>query len=326
MLVFVALLAALELGARLFFPRDLRAVFNDPGMFVRGRPFVLPHPVRGFALAPGFQNENYRINRAGFRGAELPRDWQNRARVLALGASSTFGWRVRDDESWPAQLQALLQERALVINAAVPSYTSGQARLYLDELLDSVHPSVVLVDAMWNDALFACIDNWMPELLVRQQPAHWRQVLLRRSGLYRALTLKPAEASERPQAKNVKAMAHFRDNLVEMVVRCRKQGVAILLLQPTIQSHLLPEAGMRIGPRTVPRDFFAELLEGFNHELDAVSQQLDVPIVRHPISLGNTLPDSLFLDPAHPTRYGYALVARHVAAKLDSLQLVGDGR
>ncbi len=326
LLVFVALLGALELGARVLFRRDLRVVFNDPAMFVRGRPFVTPHPSRGFALTPGFQNDTYRVNRAGFRGDDLPEDWRAERPILALGASSTFGWRVQDDECWPAQLQSILAGRARVINAAVPSYTSAQARAYLDELLEVVKPSAVLVDALWNDALFACIDNWMPEILVHQQPARWRQWLLRYSGLYRALALEPADSVERPPTRNAKAVAFFGENMQAIARACNERGIGVVFVRPTIQTRLLPESGMRIGPRSIPPAFFEGLLADFDRELVRVARETQAVLVSHPIVLGNDLPDSLFLDPAHPTPHGYTLVARDIAAALMQRQLVAEAR
>ncbi len=44
-------------------------------------------------------------------------------------------------------------------------------------------------------------------------------------------------------------------------------------------------------------------------------------IVRHEVGLANVLPDSLFHDPAHPTRHGHAFVAQGVAAMLEELRI-----
>src|SRR2546428_454873 len=72
----IRLLACLgiELGVQALFPRDLRAVFNDPAVFLRKRPFVVPDESRGFALKPGYAEGNIHVDSAGFRGPELPAD------------------------------------------------------------------------------------------------------------------------------------------------------------------------------------------------------------------------------------------------------------
>src|SRR5436309_6951084 len=129
--IFLLVCLGLEVASQALFPRDLRAVFNDPGVFVRNRPFVVPDAIRGFALKPGYAEGGIHINSAGFRGPELPADLRSRELVLALGESSTFGWMVADSETYPAHLQQLLNRMQTarpicVVNAGVPSYTSPQ--------------------------------------------------------------------------------------------------------------------------------------------------------------------------------------------------------
>lgn len=321
--VFLMLLGVFEIGARVFFPRDLGAVFDDPDMFVRGRPFVHRHPERGFALVAGFDGPTCRVNSAGFRGSELPPDLDRRVRILALGESSTFGWRVGDSETWPAQLQeGLGRDGVTVINAGVPSYTSAQVRLYLQALLETLSPDIVLVCIGWNDALYACVDNWMPEILVRQQPARWRQILLRGSGLYRALVLAAARPAGAPEVANPAPLQYYAANLDRMIDLCEMRRVPILLVQSPTCVGLVPEGGMKIGPRTVSRDFFIGLLDQFAAVVDSLGSRRDVPVVHHRLGLAGGAPDSLFVDPAHPNVRGYRLMAGDVGRSLASLGVV----
>ncbi len=51
------------------------------------------------------------------------------AQVVALGASNTLGWGVSDGQSYPAQLQAMLQAKVSslrVRNEGVPGHTTGE--------------------------------------------------------------------------------------------------------------------------------------------------------------------------------------------------------
>src|SRR2546428_8348394 len=52
----------------------------------------------------------FHTNALGLRGPELVAD--RRTRILAAGDSCTWGWRVADDESYPAVLQAFLERAA----------------------------------------------------------------------------------------------------------------------------------------------------------------------------------------------------------------------
>ncbi len=105
------------------------------------------------------------INSRGFRGIdhsiEKPADT---LRIVALGASSTFGFGNRDDETYPAALQALLNQRlsgspcnemqrAEVINLGIPHLDSAQiATLFTAEGLP-YRPDVVTVYSGYNNTL-----------------------------------------------------------------------------------------------------------------------------------------------------------------------------
>src|SRR5215470_7272233 len=74
-----------------------------------------------------------RTNSLGLRGPEVPADGARR--ILAVGDSCTWGWQVEEQESYPAVLQQLLDERYgpgayHVINGGVPGYTSYQGLRY----------------------------------------------------------------------------------------------------------------------------------------------------------------------------------------------------
>lgn len=76
------------------------------------------------------------INAHGFRSGEIRED--DSRRILMLGHSSTFGWKVESDETYPAALQRLLDEFQpapgyQVINAGNPGHTAYQGKVLLSE-------------------------------------------------------------------------------------------------------------------------------------------------------------------------------------------------
>ena len=326
--VFAGLLGVAEIAARLLAPRDLRGVFGDPQTFLRNRPFVEPHPERGFALRPGYAEGEIHINAAGLRGPELPGDAAERAVVLAVGESSTFGWMLGEAETYPAQVQRSLDrqafpERPLVLNAGVPSYTSPQVRAYLHELLPRYRPQVVLAELLWNDALFACMPHWMPDYLVQQQPFGWRRFLLRHSGLYRAFVLRPEPMGRIESVHNERALRFYADNLAAMARDCREHGVRLVFVRPSQDPAHIPAEGMRIGPRLVPRQAFAALLAEFTGRLEQVATREGVTLIGHPLDAGHPEVSRFFIDPVHPTADGNALIADKVTAYLAQIVFAG---
>jgi lysophospholipase L1-like esterase len=80
----------------------------------------------------------------------------NTFRILTMGCSTTFGWGVADDQSYPAQLEALIHQSGHtdveVINGGQPGYTSFQGLWLWDEVLRFYEPDLVLVGYVVQDA------------------------------------------------------------------------------------------------------------------------------------------------------------------------------
>lgn len=76
-------------------------------------------------------------------------------RVMTLGCSTTFGWGVDDNESYPARLEAILNEgghKVEVINGGQPGYTSFQGLWLWDRALARYSPDVVIFGYLVQDS------------------------------------------------------------------------------------------------------------------------------------------------------------------------------
>lgn len=69
--------------------------------------------------------------------------------ILAVGDSFAFGDEVEDVETWPSQLEAILNKR--VLNAGVGAYGIDQAFLRAELLLDEYEPDVVILSFISDD-------------------------------------------------------------------------------------------------------------------------------------------------------------------------------
>lgn len=165
--VLVSILVAvlcLELGLRVVDARAGRdAAFYQPwdGQTV---PLYIPHPYLGFALRPGYEVEEgkvqLRINSLGFRGAERTAEKPEGVyRVFCLGGSTTFGTGCyRDEETYPAQLEGFLQQMAPegrtyeVWNCGVSGFNTVESLINLELRLLQFEPDAIVIYHAANDA------------------------------------------------------------------------------------------------------------------------------------------------------------------------------
>ncbi len=326
-LVLLGLLAVLEGGARLLVSHDARPLFADQDLRTRGRPFVEPHPDRGFALIPGFADEWYQIDDQGFRIGE-PVATADALTIIALGESTTFGWGVGNADTYPAQLQALFaaQGQAVrVVNAGVPSYSSSQVLRYLQAIVEDQPPDAVLINILWNDVWYSTVLNWYPALLVYQQPPLWLSRLLQHSALVRALVLQAPPDQEQPVDQfNAAALAHYQENLQAMVELAADYGVALGFVEPPFSPDLMPPEGLNEFHVRYTKPFFLDTANQYRAALQEVAADYNVPVIDHRLSLtqGGS-PAALFLDLLHPTAEGNRLMAEDV---LMGVQLLIDRR
>jgi lysophospholipase L1-like esterase len=98
----------------------------------------------GVRLVPGAEQRlafggnpvtRVRINRDGYRGADLPKPAADRDEILVVGDSQVFGLGVEERETFSARLGARLGAGALVINGGVPTYGPAEYRAVAAELL-----------------------------------------------------------------------------------------------------------------------------------------------------------------------------------------------
>jgi lysophospholipase L1-like esterase len=119
----------------------------------------LPHQTKSLHSAVTGEMTEARINNHGFRGDDFAlRKGNGVVRVLTLGASSTFGYGSRDGETYPRQLEEILNQRASegvrfeVLNLGVPHATSDHIlSLFLAEAL-LLDPDVVVLYSGANDS------------------------------------------------------------------------------------------------------------------------------------------------------------------------------
>ena len=142
---------------------ELVARAMEPGKFSLwdSRPYD-HHPTLLHVHKPNFggrwDGTWYGINSLGMRGPEItPKPAPNEYRVVAVGDSCTFGKGVREEDSWPRQLEALLdgalspERDAIVANLGVNGFSGVHYLRIFEERGVRLEPDLVIVGYNLND-------------------------------------------------------------------------------------------------------------------------------------------------------------------------------
>jgi lysophospholipase L1-like esterase len=245
----------------------------------------------GVELTPGCNGKlartTFRTNAQGLRGPELD---PSAVHILALGDSCTWGARVADDETYPAVLERLLNQRAgarryQVLNAGVPGWTSHQGLLYLSERGLPLAPRIVVLGFQFNDG-FAAGD--IEEQLARARRTlpllHVDDALIGHSVLYSWIRLRLGGGFRMAGTPRVSVDKH-RANLERLVRLAREHGAQAAMI-----------------------DWNLTYLPRYREVARAVAEELAVPRVVY---------EGDRVDIVHPTAAGYESVAAKLLAAFE---------
>jgi len=156
LLQIVLVLALLEIVARIFNPLGVSYL---PELLRYSDTYILEEPIV-YRHRPGLEGQfggvPVHINRLGLRDREVEGKKPGEYRILAMGDSMPFGVGVHYEDSYPHQLEVILNEHPhgkqfRVINMGVPSYNTEQELIQLKSLGLSLQPDAVTLLFSGND-------------------------------------------------------------------------------------------------------------------------------------------------------------------------------
>ncbi len=201
---------------------DLDAIMrNDPAFFWGLKPNLDNFEFSG---TPDGQRRSYRVstNEEALRNGPIgPKG--DRFRILAIGDSTTFGQYVNDEESWPAQLQRILDpeaQRIEVINGGLIGASSVQGLFFLAAHGLALEPDLVMVTYGFNDWAGCHVPDF-ERAQAADRNALWRlwHKLLRKPGLL------PNEAGE---LRRRLSHGEYLDTLLAIHAACDAAAAEVL--------------------------------------------------------------------------------------------------
>ncbi|RIL03469.1 MAG: hypothetical protein DCC71_15105 [Proteobacteria bacterium] len=230
--------------------RDEQGVQSHENVVAGRYSKYFPHQKRRDADVDTGESFEVTINAHGFRGE----DWSvakppGVVRVVTLGASSTFGYHDRDDETYPHYLERDLAEacparRFEVINLGIPHLDAEQIlALFVDEAL-ALDPDVVTFYEGINDAQGG---GWRaptaPSLASRVRRAVREHLLL--AALLADLRAKKSFTADEVAAHVGGKAERFLASLAQIREQSRERGIELAVVTQQAQSGMKTREEMR---------------------------------------------------------------------------------
>ncbi len=229
------------------------------------------HDRHAYSIPTGRRFE-YRINRAGFRGEELPDIDAVRAAggrlVFHVGDSFVFGMTLGEGEPFPARLDRKLGPGVVNVSGGVIGYNLAQYRDSLRENLPRLRPDIVTLNLYVNDfdrrMLERNPDVWLEDagswfLELRVKPALRRffpeSELLRPHG-----PINPRESHNEALDARFPNLALGRAAFRDIVALCRQSDAELLVVShPLIpDTEFASDRYRYLGMNGIFRDWAAE--------------------------------------------------------------------
>lgn len=225
----------------------------------------------------------YRINSKGYRDYEFSEDKNPHIkRIIVMGNSCTFGWKVDLEQTYAKRLEKLLNQdlpepEYEVINAGMTGYSTFQGLRLLKREILSYHPDIIIIAYGWNDMCPS-------ERVDKEQkfPPQWILDLddyLSFSKFYTFLKfetvtlMKPKkEAVQEGKLVYRVSIEDYLSNLEEMARAALDSGITVILLSTPVSS-----AKIFLGPGKTSKPHIANRY--YNNALREFSQKGGVPLV-----------------------------------------------
>jgi lysophospholipase L1-like esterase len=200
--------------------------------------------------AAGQGSETASINSHGFRGPDFDTGKPKGVfRVICLGESSTFGYRNRDDETYPFILGRLFTEEKLpveVINAGFPYYNSGSILSLLKEDILNYKPDLITLYADYNDTSWPIQIGRLGRVALWLQDHSMMYFLLRNILNQNAFEIENRiveklipQKMPREQLERVSELVadRYRENIRSIVRTAKSRGISLILIKQPVTTH-----------------------------------------------------------------------------------------
>ncbi len=264
----------------------------------------------------------YEINSFGLRGDNFTLEKKNNAfRLICLGDSITFGWRVDCKDAYPKKLETILKtnfpEKDIeVINAGVVGYSSLQGLRFLKRDILRFNPDILIVYFGVNDGDNA--DYFSDKYLsIKSSNTISADSFLSRFKSYRFLKHillnligKRRHYKEENYGGFRVSSQDYRLNIEDFVSLANNKNIPIIIIVPILYENGFVDKNPRYD----------------------ITRSLSIRTTGKNVKYINLLPafkkfrrqKALFFDNSHPTEEGHDIIAREIFKTLTEERLINN--
>jgi lysophospholipase L1-like esterase len=263
---------AFLLNPELSYPKYYK---KDAELFWRIRP---NQTIKGEFFVDGI----YKINSKGYREREFSAEKDpDLTRIICVGNSCTFGWKVNLEQTYPKILEKLLnqnlpQPKFEVIDAGMTGYSTFQGVRFLKREILGFHPDIIIFSYGWNDM---CPSE--REDKDQKFPPQWILNLddfLSGSRFYSFLKFEIMNLLKSKQPQDEKKLVYrvsikdYQENLKELEKIAQGSGIKVFFLSIPVSS-----AKVFIGPGKTSKPHIAN--KHYNKALRETTSEIGVPLI-----------------------------------------------
>lgn len=288
------------------------------------RSIVVPHSKLGWKhdtnLDRKFLGEKFSTDGSGFRKTVSSQG----KRILFLGPSSTVGWGVSDEKSYPSVVGKTFD----VTNASQIGYSTHQGLALLRNELSGKKFDVTVISYGINDVDFHRF-YWQSQLTDADEfkaPHGEFQTTLQKwvfkssaivvlqKAVFTALAKITGAGSARPDEKQIRVTgSEFRKNLIDLIHEVRKSGSRPLLLLTS--THFKKNSDARID---LIQNVIMKRMTGYEDIIREVAGAENV-LLADPDEWLKGPRDGLFVDPVHFSETGNEQIGNGLTAMITGI-------
>lgn len=267
----------------------LRVILPSPILWKYPQEHYIYDPEIGHWMEPDQQafthDKTVHINSAGIRDKEYTEQAQNDVyRILALGDSQTFGYGLELVDTWPKQLEKLLNDNSKdisyeVINSGLPGSDTWQHEIIHQRMIPRYHPDAVILAFYVNDV----VTRFKPKKRVSSDESSLKTkaiYLLKRSALLLTLrtTIQSIQQSLSPSHGHLQQLAVLNDaSNTSLDKRCQQVDSSLSNMK-----LVCDQEQMKFMVASLPRrDQVNGQLpwEGYHKRLQAIASRHHIPLI-----------------------------------------------